>query len=196
MRANLFVYRNMDDPWLRELRNEPEATLHAIMPGLRKLTGGFEVAGSVKIRPVDLYVTKGHRQAGIVLVGDAFATSCPAAGTGANKVFTDVERLCNAHIPYWLADDGMGEEKIAAFYDDEEKTACDAASAAKAYKLRALSTEQGLSWAARRCIRFVGQLGLGALRRMRTRPLPPHGAPAGGRIADVTPTGFAADRRR
>ncbi len=100
------------------------------MPGLRKLTGDFEVTDFVKIRPVDLYVTTGHRQAGIVLVGDAFATSCPAAGTGCNKVFTDVERLCNVHIPRWLATRGMGEDKIAAFYDDAVKTACDAAFAA------------------------------------------------------------------
>ena len=62
------------------------------------------------------------RQAGVVLVGDAFATSCPAAGTGTGKVFTDVERLCNVHIPRWLATPGMGADKIAAFYDDPVKT--------------------------------------------------------------------------
>ena len=53
-----------------------------------------------------------HVQPGFVLVGDAFATSCPAAGTGTNKVFTDVERLCNVYIPRWLATPGMGREKI------------------------------------------------------------------------------------
>ena len=90
-----------------------------------------------------------------MLVGDAFATSCPAAGTGCNKVFTDVERLCNVHIPRWLASPGMGEEKIAAFYDDAVKVACDAASAAKAYYLRSLSTETGLAWQARRWGRFL-----------------------------------------
>ena len=87
--------------------------------------GDFTVPGFVKIRPVDLYVTKGYRQDGIVLVGDAFATSCPAAGTGARKVLVDVERLCNVHIPRWLATPGMGEAKIAAFYDDPVKQACD-----------------------------------------------------------------------
>jgi 2-polyprenyl-6-methoxyphenol hydroxylase-like FAD-dependent oxidoreductase len=103
MRANLFVYRDMRDPWLREMRKTPEQALLALMPGLRRLTGDFSVSGDVKIRPADLYVTKGHRQPGIVLIGDAFATSCPAAGTGTNKVFNDVERLCNTHIPHWLA---------------------------------------------------------------------------------------------
>ena len=98
-------------------------------PGLRRLMGDFTVPGFVKIRPVDLYVTKGYRQDGVVLVGDAFATSCPAAGTGARKVLVDVERLCNVHIPRWLATPGMGEAKIAAFYDDPVKQACDALSA-------------------------------------------------------------------
>ena len=45
---------------------------------------------------------------------------------------------------------GMGVDKIAAFYDDAVKQACDAFSAAKAYYLRSLSTEAGLSWRARR----------------------------------------------
>ena len=68
----------------------------------------------------------------MVLVGDAFETTCPVTGTGTDKVFTDVERLCNIHIPAWLATDGMGVDKIAAFYDDPVKQACDAWSAAKA----------------------------------------------------------------
>jgi 2-polyprenyl-6-methoxyphenol hydroxylase-like FAD-dependent oxidoreductase len=176
MRANLFVYRDMDDPWLRRLREAAPAALFDLMPGLRKLTGEVEVTDFVKIRPVDLYVTAGYRQAGIVLVGDAFATSCPAAGTGCNKVFTDVERLCSHHIPRWLATAGMGKDKIAEFYDDEVKRDCDAASEAKAYFLRALSTETGWSWSARRWTKFVGQLGVGRLRQARER--------LGARVAD------------
>ena len=125
MRANLFGYRDLHDPWLKQFRDAPQDTLYAMWPGLRRLMGDFTVPGFVKIRPVDLYVTKGYRQDGIVLVGDAFATSCPAAGTGARKVLTDVERLCNVHIPRWLTTPGMGEAKIAAFYDDPVKQACD-----------------------------------------------------------------------
>jgi 2-polyprenyl-6-methoxyphenol hydroxylase-like FAD-dependent oxidoreductase len=169
MRANLLVYRRMDDPWLRQLRQAPEQTLHAMMPGLRRIAGEFKVTGQIKIRPADLYVTEGHRQPGIVLIGDAFATSCPAAGTGTDKVFTDVERLCNVHIPDWLATDGMDEDKIAAFYDDPVKTACDAWSAAKAYQLRSLSIDNGISWRARRWARFIARLGEGTLRGARGR---------------------------
>lgn len=169
MRANLMIYRRMDDPWLRQLRQTPEQALLALMPGLRRIAGEFKVTGPVKIRPADLYVTEGHRQPGVVLIGDAFATSCPAAGTGTDKVFTDVERLCNVYIPEWLATEGMDEDKIAEFYDDPIKTACDAWSADKAYQLRSLSIDNAISWRARRWARFVARLSEGALRRSRER---------------------------
>jgi 2-polyprenyl-6-methoxyphenol hydroxylase-like FAD-dependent oxidoreductase len=169
MRANLLVYRRMDDPWFRQLRQTPEQTLLAMMPGLRRIAGNFKVTGQIKIRPADLYESSGHRQPGLVLVGDAFATSCPAAGTGTDKVFTDVERLCNLYIPDWLSTDGMDTDKIAAFYDDPVKRACDAASTAKAYHLRSLSTANGLSWRARRWARFIARSGEGLLRQLRDR---------------------------
>jgi 2-polyprenyl-6-methoxyphenol hydroxylase-like FAD-dependent oxidoreductase len=167
MRANLSVYRRIDDPWFRQLRQAPEQTLLAMMPGLRRIAGNFKVNGPIKIRPADLYVTEGHRRPGIVLVGDAFATSCPAAGTGTDKVFTDIERLCNVYIPDWLTSEGMDENKIAAFYDDPVKMACDAWSTAKAYQLRSLSIDNGISWRAKRWARFVTRLTEGVARRCR-----------------------------
>jgi 2-polyprenyl-6-methoxyphenol hydroxylase-like FAD-dependent oxidoreductase len=167
MRANLFAYREIDDPWLREMRRASRETLNAALPRLRKITGEFDVAGDVKIRPADLYVSSGHRQAGIVLVGDAFETTCPVTGTGTDKVFTDVERLCNVHIPAWLATEGMGANKIAAFYDDPVKKACDAWSAAKAHNFRSVSIDRGLYWSAQRWARFFSWFGEGLKRRMR-----------------------------
>jgi 2-polyprenyl-6-methoxyphenol hydroxylase-like FAD-dependent oxidoreductase len=160
MRANLFVYRDMQDPWLRQMRHCPEATMFASMPRLRALLGDVEIS-DVKMRPVDLCVSKGFRQAGIALVGDAFSTSCPAAGTGCNKVFTDVERLCNFHIPRWLASRGMAKDKIEAFYDDEVKVACEKFSLEKAYYLRSVSIETGLAWRVRRLAKFLGHAGKG-----------------------------------
>jgi 2-polyprenyl-6-methoxyphenol hydroxylase-like FAD-dependent oxidoreductase len=170
MRANLFVYRELRDPWLSRLRAAPQDTLFAAMPGLRELLGDFAVTGDVKIRPVDLCVTEGVRQPGVVLVGDAYATSCPAAGTGVGKAFTDVERLCNVHVPRWLASPGMGEEKIGAFYDDPVKRACDSHSAAMAYYVRSISVDPGLPWQARRWGRFIAHLGVGTVRRTQGRP--------------------------
>jgi 2-polyprenyl-6-methoxyphenol hydroxylase-like FAD-dependent oxidoreductase len=166
MRANFMVYRDMNDPWLSEMRHQPDATLFSTMPGLRKLTGDAEVVGPVKIRPADLYVTHGHVQPGVVLVGDAFGTSCPAAGTGTSKVFTDVERLCNVYVPQWFATGGMGADKIAAYYADPVKNACDRYSFDKAYTLRSMSIDEGLAWQARRWIRFLGRLAVGAIRRI------------------------------
>lgn len=167
MRANLFVYRDMRDPWLQLLRAAPQETLLALMPGLRKVVGEFDVDGMIKIRPVDLYATGGCRQPGVVLVGDAFSTSCPAAGAGARKVLTDVERLCNVHIPQWLATPGMDAEKIAAFYQDPVKTACDRFAITKAYGLKSFSLDPGLPWAARRWAKFMAHYAIGTLRRIR-----------------------------
>jgi 2-polyprenyl-6-methoxyphenol hydroxylase-like FAD-dependent oxidoreductase len=163
-RANLFVYRDLHDPWLKQFRGAPEETLAAMWPRLRELMGDFAIAGFVQIRPVDLYVAKGYRQAGVALVGDAFASSCPAAGTGARKVLVDVERLCNIHVPRWLATPGMNEAKIAAFYDDPVKQACDALSTRKAFSLRSSSIDPALPWAALRFARFAANWGKGMLR--------------------------------
>jgi 2-polyprenyl-6-methoxyphenol hydroxylase-like FAD-dependent oxidoreductase len=169
MRANLFVYRTMDDPWLSAFRRAPRDLLFAAMPGLRELMGPFEVADRVQIRPVDLYTTEQPVSAGVVLVGDAFATSCPAAGTGARKALNDAERLCNVHIPHWLATPGMEADKIAAFYDDPVKRDCDEFSLHKAYELRSMTVDPGLGWAARRWIKFGGQLARGSIRQTRDR---------------------------
>jgi 2-polyprenyl-6-methoxyphenol hydroxylase-like FAD-dependent oxidoreductase len=169
MRANFMVYRDMTDPWLAGFRQAPEQTMLALMPGLQRMMGEFRVSGPVKIRPADLYATDGHLQPGIVLVGDAFSTSCPAAGTGTTKVFTDVERLCNVYIPQWLSTDGMENEKIAGFYDDADKRASEARSLAKAYHLRSLSIDNALWWRAQRWARFVVRLAQGIWRSVRAR---------------------------
>jgi 2-polyprenyl-6-methoxyphenol hydroxylase-like FAD-dependent oxidoreductase len=194
MRANLFVYREMQDPWLKAMRDRPQETLYAMWPGLRAIMGEFEVSGPVQIRPVDLYVTQGHRQAGVVLVGDAFSTSCPAAGTGARKVLFDVERLCNVHIPRWLATPGMGADKIAAFYDDPVKQASDAFARDKAFRLRAVSLSDEPAWVARRWIKFLLQSGVGLLRRVLGRPPAVPAPPSPGRGAPAPDAALPTQR--
>src|SRR5262249_44014999 len=64
MRANLCIYRDMDDPWLRAFRAAPRETLRALMPGLERIIGVYDVPGQVQVRPADLYVTTGVAQAG------------------------------------------------------------------------------------------------------------------------------------
>jgi 2-polyprenyl-6-methoxyphenol hydroxylase-like FAD-dependent oxidoreductase len=169
MRANLFVYRDFDDPWLREFRRAPVETLNAALPRLKHITGPFAISGDVRIRPVDLCANTGYRRAGIVLVGDAFETTCPVSGTGTDKVFTDVERLCNVHIPAWLATERMDESKIAAFYDDPVKRACDEWAMEKAFSFRAVSIDPDFYWALARWARLLTWFGRGLWRRQLER---------------------------
>ena len=178
MRANLFVYRESDDLWIREFRNHPVDTLNAALPRLRRITGEFEVRGDIKVRPADLYVSTNYLKPGIVLVGDAFETTCPDTGTGTDKVFTDVERLCNVHIPAWLATDSMDVGKIAAFYDDPVKKACDAWSSAKAYNFRSLTLEKEFYWTAQRWVRLIVWFGQGFVRRILGTEHEPQAIPA------------------
>jgi 2-polyprenyl-6-methoxyphenol hydroxylase-like FAD-dependent oxidoreductase len=173
MRANLFSYRDLNDPWLRELKLLPAKTLNEALPRLKRITGDFAVSGELRIRPADLYVNSGYRQAGIVLVGDAFESTCPVTGTGTDKVFTDVQRLCNVHIPAWLPTDGMGADKIAAYYDDPVKQACDQWSNDKAYQFRLVSIDRGVYWQMQRWARFAAWLGRGVLRRCFSRSATP-----------------------
>jgi 2-polyprenyl-6-methoxyphenol hydroxylase-like FAD-dependent oxidoreductase len=172
MRANLAVYRDMDDPWLREFRNVPRETLMRLMPRLSRIAGDYDIPGRVHVRPADLYTTTGHVKDGVALVGDAFSTSCPAAGTGTGKVFTDVERLCNVHVPRWLATPGMGADKIAQFYADPVRAAYHAHSAHKAFHTRSLSVDPGFAWTARRMVRFAARAAIGTARRLRASRWP------------------------
>jgi len=175
-RANFFVYRDIRDPWLERMRKAPVETLFETLPGLKPIIGAVKIEGDVQIRPADLVEAENVRKPGIVLVGDAFSTSCPAAGAGAGKVFTDVERLCNVYLPQWLKTPGMGVEKIAAYYDDSIKMASDAQSTAKAWYLRSLCTEAGLAWLTRRWVKFAVHAGVGmmgsAAKRLSARPDP------------------------
>ncbi|HVY18746.1 MAG TPA: NAD(P)/FAD-dependent oxidoreductase [Bauldia sp.] len=172
MRANYMCYRGLDDPWILRLRKDPYGALTEVMPHLEKAIGKFEVAGEMRIRPADLYITEGYEQPGIVLIGDAFSTSCPAAGTGAGKAINDVAQLCNVHIPAWLASDGMDAGKIATFYADAVKQDYDRRSIERAYALRAVSTDPSLRYAAKRWIAFLGRAGIGIARRLGDRVRP------------------------
>ena len=176
-RANLFVYRTMDDAWLREFRHAPEQVLDGLMPELRSMFGDYVVDSRIQIRPVDIMMSEGHQQAGLVLIGDAFSTTCPAAGNGARKAITDAERLCNVYIPRWLETPGMGEDKIAQFYADPVKVACDRFSSDKAVALKRYSIDTSLLWRGRRVARFVGHLILGAAHRIFRRPVVRRTAP-------------------
>lgn len=169
LRANLMTYREPKDPWLHAIRDEPRATLLELMPALSTLLGEFDIQGPVQMRPTNLYAVKDPVRSGVVLVGDAFATSCPAAGTGTNKVLRDVQRLCGTHIPGWLSSEGMEAAKIETFYADPHKRAEDAHSERAAFRLKTITLAPGLFGEARRHARFFGRFAKGAARRVTGR---------------------------
>jgi 2-polyprenyl-6-methoxyphenol hydroxylase-like FAD-dependent oxidoreductase len=179
-RANLFTFRDHRDPWVKEFRQNPQEILLATLPGLPKVFGDFEIVDRVQNWLMDITVAENCRQAGVVLIGDAFQTSCPAAGTGVSRLLTDVERLCTVHIPQWLKTSGMPASKIAAFYDDPEKVAADRRALRMAEYRRNLTVATDLRWRAHRLMllsrrRLVDSLdrnapALGAtLRHLRDR---------------------------
>lgn len=155
MRANLFMFRDPTDPVMRDLRRDTEATLLRLLPGLQPYLGDFHVTDRVQNWVMDLSVVEGHLQGGVVLIGDAFQTNCPAAGTGVARLLVDIERLCTEHAPRWLATMGMGVEKIAQFYSDPEKLAADQHSLKMARFRQALTSRNDISWDVRRRLHFL-----------------------------------------
>jgi 2-polyprenyl-6-methoxyphenol hydroxylase-like FAD-dependent oxidoreductase len=150
MRANLFTFRDHRDEWIRALRREPEKTLLGAMPGLERFTGSFRVIDKVQNWIMDLYVLEDYLHDGVVLIGDSFQTSCPAAGTGVSRLLTDVHQLCMVHVPQWLATPGMPASKIAQFYADPVKRAADARSTRLADYRRSLTIDESWKWKAHR----------------------------------------------
>ncbi len=167
MRANLFVYWNMEDPRLRTFRHQPKEALLDLIPGLTQFTGPFTIDGQVSIRPVDLVRVNAPERAGIVLVGDANSTSCPAAGTGVNKVLTDVQLLCSTYVPAWLGKETIEATDVADFYADPVKVQCESESLQKALWLRRVSTGTSMGLRSWRGARFVAQSALGRMRGLK-----------------------------
>lgn len=149
MRANMFVYRTVADPWVRAFRENPQKMLLELMPEIAARCGNFAVASEIEVRQVSLTTTRGHRRDGVVFIGDAFATTCPAQGDGINRVLTDVDCL-SSYIPAWLETPGMAADKICAFYDDPIKVAADARALRASIYAKRITTETGLEWRLRR----------------------------------------------
>ncbi|MFB9263807.1 FAD-dependent oxidoreductase [Bradyrhizobium erythrophlei] len=155
MRANLFMFRDPADPTMRELRRETKSTLLRLLPGLQPYLGDFRVIDQVRNWVMDLSVVEGHLQPGVVLIGDAFQTNCPAAGTGVSRLLVDVERLCTEYVPRWLETDGMGQEKISQFYLDGDKIAADQHSLKLAWFRQALTSSNDIRWGVQRRLHFL-----------------------------------------
>jgi 2-polyprenyl-6-methoxyphenol hydroxylase-like FAD-dependent oxidoreductase len=165
-RVNLFSFRDPKGPWVRALAEDPYRTISRAMPLLSRVCGPWRAVSRVASRPVDLYEVKPPQRDGLVLLGDAFQSVCPSTGTGVSKVLTDVEALCRRAAPRWFVTPGMGAAKIASFYADPSKRACDLGShQAAEYRLQ-FGTARSLSWWLRRRKSFA----MMALEGLRGHP--------------------------
>lgn len=176
-RANLFVYRALNDPWFRRLRDNPAAVIAESLPNLAQFTGTLRCKGALKIRPVDLVATDNPLQPGVALVGDAFSTACPVSGTGAAKALLDAERLCNVYVPQWLETAGMSVEKIAEYYNDAEKRRSDAHALRTSVFAKRAALGEGLLWTAFRWGYYAGSQARNFLERGELAEVPGVEAP-------------------
>jgi 2-polyprenyl-6-methoxyphenol hydroxylase-like FAD-dependent oxidoreductase len=155
VRANLFTYWRMADPRVKAFRLDAANALHTLLPELEPLFGRVKTDGPVAARPIDLMETLNYQQPGVVLIGDAFMTSCPTTGTGIDKAFNDVDVLVNRHLADWLATPGMGVEKIAQFYADPVKLERDASALRSSVRDRSRRMDRGPVGMAQRLKHFV-----------------------------------------
>jgi 2-polyprenyl-6-methoxyphenol hydroxylase-like FAD-dependent oxidoreductase len=154
-RANFFTYYGPDEARVRELSRDPSAELERLLPRLRSILGRVRVESKVEKQVIDLYTVDGPVSDGIVLVGDAHQSVCPATGTGLSKVLTDVKVVCD-HIPVWLRTPGMSRAKLASYYDDPRKRRTDAKSLEWAEHRRGFSTGTSLRWRVHRARTYLG----------------------------------------
>ena len=150
MRVNVFSYRSPKDGWVQSMRREPAATLRLAMPGLTRVTGPWRASSLVTTRAIDLYTANPPAHPGIVLIGDAFQSVCPATGTGMSKVLTDVEVLCGTYLRRWLEGGAVTAKETAAFYSDPRKVECDRLSLSRAEHQRRFVLERSLKARLRR----------------------------------------------
>lgn len=150
MRVNVFSYRAPKDAWVQDMRRDPAATLRPAMPGLTRVTGPWRASGLVTTRSIDLYTANPPGHSGIVLIGDAFQSVCPATGTGLSKVLTDVEVLCGTYLQRWLEGGAVTATETGEFYGDARKLECDRLSLRRAEYQRRFVLERSLKSRLRR----------------------------------------------
>jgi 2-polyprenyl-6-methoxyphenol hydroxylase-like FAD-dependent oxidoreductase len=123
-RGNLFTYHHPRDEWVTRFRQSPNVEMAHVMPGLEQLIGDYHVAGPVVVRPTSLWQVKGPVRPGVVLVGDAYQTSCPVIGSGIGRLLCDVETLAS-RATRWLGQGSLGCGAINEYYQDPTKVATD-----------------------------------------------------------------------
>jgi 2-polyprenyl-6-methoxyphenol hydroxylase-like FAD-dependent oxidoreductase len=174
MRANLFTFRSVNDPWVREFVHDPDRMLRLHLPKLTRLIGEYRVTSSVESGKVDLYKVNERSLPGVVMIGDSFQSACPAMGMGLDKVFTDVDVLSEC-VPHWLASPGMSESKLAGFYKHARKLGTDTYALQGAQNHRRLVIDESPRWRIHRSLVHLKWKLLGAVRPLREFRIPAFG---------------------
>jgi 2-polyprenyl-6-methoxyphenol hydroxylase-like FAD-dependent oxidoreductase len=150
MRVNLFLYHDPRSETVRRLRADPIGGLIELIPSLGKLLGRVELASPAEVRSTDLFRTRANLRPGLVTVGDAASSSCPATAIGVTRVLTDIRQLADTHLPAWLRSPGFGPEKIEQFDADPVRVNLDAVAHRRARTARRLATDITPAWRLRR----------------------------------------------
>jgi 2-polyprenyl-6-methoxyphenol hydroxylase-like FAD-dependent oxidoreductase len=157
MRANLFVFRSSNDPWIRDFIQEPRLEMERAFPKLPRVTGEYRIASKVQSSRVDLYRMEGNLPDGVVLIGDALQNVCPATGLGLKRIFTHVDVLADC-VPQWLATPGMKAEKFKSFYQHPRVRSIDAHALRRAFVQRETAIGMSLQWRLYRALLRVNRM--------------------------------------
>jgi 2-polyprenyl-6-methoxyphenol hydroxylase-like FAD-dependent oxidoreductase len=145
MRANLFVFRSANDPWIREFILEPRPEMERAFPKLPRVIGEYRVISKVEFSRVDLYRMEGDLPDGVVLIGDALQNVCPATGLGLRRIFRHVDVLADC-VSEWMSSPGMRAEKFKSFYEHPRVRGIDRHVVRRAFVQRETAIGVSLQW--------------------------------------------------
>ncbi len=146
LRVNLFLYDPIKSERVLRFRRDPVDALCAVMPGMSRRLHGATLSGEVELRATDLYTIDEPALDGVVLIGDARRTSCPASGTGISRIVNDVRALSERFVPGWLE----AQSDVARFYADGAVRRLDADLHRRSMNGRNLAVSTSLHWRLRR----------------------------------------------
>jgi len=155
VRMNLFLYDAPQSERVARFRSDPLGELVRALPSLTSKLEGARAIGTVQLRVTDLYAVEHPARDGLVLVGDARRTSCPASGTGVMRILHDAKLLTASHLPAWFTSDHIGADQIAAFYTEPSLIALDRTAHRRSLNGRAAATSRSVYWRLRRLAQTV-----------------------------------------
>lgn len=164
MRANLFLFSELGDRRVKAIEERGLPALFELLPGLRPWIDDCGWVGDFASFPVELCKYDNVVRSGLVVIGDAFRTSCPAVGTGLSCALVDVVCLRDLVGP-WFATPGTGAEKIAAFYGAPRKMARDFSTHALAFRRRKAVTDESRAGELRQTAYYLARSFRDRLRR-------------------------------